>query len=47
MKKYKIIIQRGIVCKSFTLEATNKEDAHQKAEAIINPRFVITDVLSV
>lgn len=45
MKTYTIHIQCGIVCKSFTLNALNRNKAYGLAEAIIHPRFVITDII--
>jgi len=34
-----------MACKSFTLNAINRDKAYKKAEAIINPSFVITDII--
>lgn len=34
-----------MACKSFTLNALNRDQAYNQAEAIINPRFVITDII--
>ena len=45
MKTYKIIIQCGIATKSFTLTSTDSDKAYKQAESIVNPRFVITDIL--
>jgi len=45
MKAYKIIIQCGIATKSFTLTSTDSEKAYKQAEAIVNPKYVITDIL--
>lgn len=44
-KRYTIHIQCGIACKSFTLNALNRDKAYNKAEAIIHPRYVITDII--
>lgn len=42
---YKIIIQYGMATKSFTLISTDSEKAYKQAESIVNPRWVITDIL--
>jgi len=31
--------------KSFTLTSTDSEKAYKQAEAIVNPKFVITDII--
>lgn len=45
MKTYKIIIQCGIATKSFTLTSTDSDKAYKQAESIVNPKYVITDIL--
>lgn len=45
MKTYKIIIQCGMATKSFTLTSTDSEKAYRQAESIVNPKYVITDIL--
>lgn len=45
MKTYTIHIQCGLACKSFTLTSTDSEKAYKQAESIVNPRFVITDII--
>lgn len=44
MKNYKIIIQCGMTTKSFILTSTSSEKAYKQAEAIVDPRFIITDI---
>jgi hypothetical protein len=45
MKTYKIIIQCGMAIKTFTLTSTDSEKAYKQAEAMVNPKFIITDIL--
>jgi hypothetical protein len=45
MKTYKIIIQCGMAIKSFTLTSTDSEKAYKQAESMVNPKFVITDII--
>jgi hypothetical protein len=45
MKTYKIIIQCGIVTKTFTLTSTDSEKAYSQAESIVNPKYIITDII--
>lgn len=44
MKTYKITMQSGMCRKSFTLKATDRSRAYDKADAIIDDRWVITDI---
>ena len=45
MKTYKIIIQCGMTTKSFTLTSTDSDKAYKQAESIVNPKYVITDII--
>lgn len=45
MKTYKIIIQCGMAVKSFILQSDNRSKAYSITEAIIDDRWVITDII--
>jgi len=45
MKTYKIIIQCGMAVKSFILQSDNRAKAYAVTEAVIDDRWVITDII--